>query len=102
MRTGAVFTSETPTVQSVEVTPNESTISSGLGLQLQANVKTIGFANKAVLWEVAKGEGVTVDNNGYVKIPKDFDNSGDAPQVEIKATSIYDNSVSGSATITVL
>lgn len=99
---GAVFTSETPTVQSVEVTPNESTISAGLGLQLQANVKTIGFANKAVLWEVAKGEGVTVDNNGYVKIPKDFDNSGDAPQVEIKATSIYDNSVSGSATITVL
>lgn len=99
---GAVFTSETPTVQSVEVTPNESTISAGLGLQLQANVKTIGFANKAVLWEVAKGEGVTVDNNGYVKIPKDFDNSGVAPQVEIKATSIYDNSVSGSATITVL
>lgn len=99
---GAVFTSETPTVQSVEVTPNESTISAGLGLQLQANVKTIGFANKAVLWEVAKGEGVTVDNNGYVKIPKDFDNSGDAPQVEIKATSIYDNNVSGSATITVL
>lgn len=99
---GAVFTSETPTVQSVEVTPNESTISAGLGLQLQANVKTIGFANKAVLWEVTKGEGVTVDNNGYVKIPKDFDNSGVAPQVEIKATSIYDNSVSGSATITVL
>lgn len=99
---GAVFTSETPTVQSVEVTPNESTISAGLGLQLQANVKTIGFANKAVLWEVAKGEGVTVDNNGYVKIPKDFNNSGVAPQVEIKATSIYDNSVSGSATITVL
>lgn len=99
---GAVFTSETPTVQSVEVTPNESTISKGLGLQLQANVKTIGFANKAVLWKVAKGEGVTVDNNGYVKIPKDFNNSGVAPQVEIKATSIYDNSVSGSATITVL
>ena len=99
---GAVFTSETSTVQSVEVTPNESTISAGLGLKLQANVKTIGFANKAVLWEVAKGEGVTVDNNGYVKIPKDFENSGAAPQVEIKATSIYDNNVSGSATITVL
>ena len=99
---GAVFTSETPTVQSVTVTPNESTISAGLGLQLQANVKTIGFANKAVLWKVAKGEGVTVDNNGYVKIPKDFNKSGVAPQVEIKATSIYDNNVSGSATITVL
>lgn len=101
-----VFTSETPTVNSVTVSPNQSSVSAGLSLQLQAVVDTDGFANKAVQWTVEKADGevtkVTVDANGLVMIPSDFVTSGVAPQVTIRATSIFNPSVYGEATITVL
>lgn len=101
-----VFTSETPTVNSVTVSPSQSSVSAGLSLQLQAVVDTDGFANKAVQWTVEKAEGevtkVTVDANGLVMIPSDFVTSGVAPQVTIRATSIFNPAVYGEATITVL
>ena len=101
-----VFTSETPTVNSVTVSPNQSSVSAGLSLQLQAVVDTDGFANKAVQWTVEKADGevtkVTVDANGLVMIPSDFVTSGQAPQVTIRATSIFNPAVYGEATITVL
>ena len=103
---GAVFTSETPNVNSVTVSPNESSVSAGLSIQLQAIVDTDGFANKAVQWSVEKADGevtkVTVDGNGLVNIPSDFVTTGEAPQITIRATSIFNPSVYGEATITVL
>lgn len=103
---GAVFTSETPTVNSVTVSPNESSVSAGLSIQLQAVVDTDGFANKAVQWSVEKADGevtkVSVDANGLVMIPSDFVTTGEAPQITIRATSIFNPEVYGEATITVL
>lgn len=103
---GAVFTSDTPTVNSVTVSPNESSVSAGLSIQLQAVVDTDGFANKAVQWSVEKADGevtkVTVDANGLVMIPSDFVTTGEAPQITIRATSIFNPEVYGEATITVL
>lgn len=103
---GAVFTSETPTVNSVTVSPSESSVSAGLSIQLQAVVDTNGFANKAVQWSVEKADGevtkVTVDANGLVMIPSDFETTQEAPQVTIRATSIFNPTVYGEATITVL
>lgn len=103
---GVVFTSETPTVNSVTVSPNESSVSAGLSIQLQAVVDTDGFANKAVQWSVEKADGevtkVSVDANGLVMIPSDFVKTGVAPQITIRATSIFKPEVYGEATITVL
>lgn len=103
---GAVFTSETPTVNSVTVSPSESSVSAGLSIQLQAVVDTDGFANKAVQWSVEKADGevtkVSVDANGLVMIPSDFVTTGEAPQITIRATSIFNPTVYGEATITVL
>lgn len=101
-KNAVVFTKQKPEVESVEVSPSESTISAGLSLQLTAVVSTVGFANKSVTWSVVKGDGVTVDLNGKVQIPKDFEISGDAPHVVIQATSVYDNEVFGTASITVV
>lgn len=103
---GVVFTSETPTVNSVTVSPSQSSVSAGLSIQLQAVVDTNGFANKAVQWSVEKADGevtkVTVDANGLVMIPSDFVTTQTAPQVTIRATSIFNPTVYGEATITVL
>lgn len=106
-KNAVVFTTDVPAVTSVTVAPQESSISAGQNLQLGAVVETTGFANKAVVWSVEQSTGdkttkVTVDMNGLVKIPKDYDISKDAPQIKIRATSVYDNTKYGEASITVL
>ena len=99
---GVVFTSEIPSVSSVEITPSESTVSAGLSVQLSVLVETEGFANKAVRWsvdETSVGKGVTINQSGLVKIPKDFTPAEGT--ITVTATSIYNSTVSGQATITV-
>lgn len=91
-----------PKVEEVVVTPQELTISAGIPVQLNATVKTVGFANKAVTWSVVKGAGVTVDLTGKVMIPADFVTTGEEPDVVIQATSVFDKDVFGTAEITVL
>lgn len=94
-----------PAVTSVTVAPNESSLSAGLSLQLSATVETTGFANKAVTWTITKGaqEGkATINENGLLKIASDYAVGEEVPQIEITATSVYDNSKTGTASVTVL
>lgn len=100
----ALFTSDTPSVTSVSVSPASASISAGQQIQLSATVTATGGANKAVVWTVTSAGGqsetnpVSVNASGLVTIPSDY--SG-APIV-ITATSVYDSSVSDTAEITVL
>lgn len=104
-----VFTTDTPAVTSVEVAPAELSITAGLPVKLTAVVKTSGFANKSVIWSVESAPGeketkVTVDNFGNVTIPKDYTPTDvDSPNpIKIKATSVFDNTKTAIASITVL
>ena len=99
-----LFTSDTPSVTSVSVSPATASVSAGQQIQLTATVAATGGANKAVVWTVTSAEGqsetnpVSVNANGLVTIPSDY--SGDP--IVITATSVYDSSVSDTAEITVL
>lgn len=100
MLTGCVFTTETPAVSSVTVSPSTATVSAGQGVKLSAAVATTGFANKAVHWAVdstSEAGGVTISDDGYLKIPTGYTQ---ASTVTVTATSIFDKTVSGTATIT--
>lgn len=106
-----VFTIDTPAVTEVTVNPSEVSASAGLDVQLQAVVKTTGFANKAVTWsitndpETEESKKATVDLNGKVHIPVGHIASTDNEEdtlIEVTATSVYDNNVKGTAVITVL
>ena len=100
-----VFTTSTPSVESVTLNPTEASITAGQSLQLKADVVSHGFANKAVFYKVTKGadKGVKVSNIGLVTIPKDFEvTPGQTKQVEITATSVFDNTKTSTASITVL
>lgn len=105
---GVVFTAGvTPTVTAVTVSPSKSSISAGLSLQLTATVTTTGFANKAVTWSITKGaeDGkAKINESGLLTISKDYPVSEDpsTQQIEVTATSIYNNTVTGKASITVL
>ena len=94
------FTPDAIGVTSVTVSPSTATVSAGQGLQLSATVVTTGFANKSVYWSVddtSEAAGVKISESGYLTIPTGYTA---ASTVTVTATSIYDKTVSGTATIT--
>lgn len=93
-----VFTPTQPAVTAVTVSPATATVYPGQTVQLSATVTTTGYANKAVTWTISDSVGATVDLNGLVTVPAD---AASGSTIVVTATSIYDTSVSGSATITV-
>lgn len=103
---GVVFTAGVAqAVTSVNVAPNEISLTAGLSAMFTAKVVTTGFANKAVTWSITKGDEdgkAVIDENGKLTVSKDYVTSGSAPQIEIKATSVFDTTVSGTASVTVL
>ena len=98
---GAVFTQDAISVTSVTVSPATATVTKGQDLKLSATVVTTGFANKAVTWSIASSvEGmdkVKITEEGVLKVPSDAPSG----ELTVTATSVYDNSVTGTATITV-
>lgn len=105
-----VFTIDTPAVTSVTVNPSTVSASAGLDVQLQAVVATTGFANKAVTWSITQdpetdpAKKATVDLTGKVHIPAGHVVGKDNEKILIKvtATSVYNNTKTESANITVL
>ena len=95
-----VFEQDTIAVSSVTVSPSTATVSQGQTLQMSATVATTGFANKAVYWSVdstSETDGVKIDQFGKLQVPSD----ASVETITVTATSIYNNSVTGTATITV-
>lgn len=96
-----VFTQDDIAVTSVAVSPATAKVSKGQELKLSAKVETTGFANKAVVWSISSiVDGmnvVTISADGTLKVPSTAP-SGD---LTVTAKSVYDNSVKGTATITV-
>ena len=94
-----VFTPDTPSVTSVTVTPSTATVEAGQKVQLSATVVATGFANKAVYWSIdstSETAGVTITQEGLVTIPS---NMAASSTITVTATSIYDNTVTGTATL---
>lgn len=101
-----VFTTDSIAVTSVTVSPATATVTAGQDLQMSAAVATTGFANKAVVWSVdsiSKGLGVSITQNGLLKVPATVESTiGSETEITVTATSVYDDDVYDSATITVL
>ena len=97
-KNGVVISQDQPAVTSVTVSPSSATLSQGSELQMSAVVTTTGFANKAVKWSVSTATGVSIDEKtGLLKATSDASTGN----VTVTATSIYDSTVTGTATITI-
>ena len=95
-----VFTSDTPGVTAIDVSPSTANINGGQSLQFSAEVTTTGFANKAVVWSVdstSSADGVTINQSGVLKVPADVS----VESITVTATSVYNSSVTDTATVTV-
>lgn len=91
----ALFIPGTPGVTSVTVTPSSSTVAAGQSVQLSANVVTTNFAPKSVTWSV-NSKYATVDNTGKVAV---LSTAPASTNITVTATSNYDTSKKGTATI---
>ena len=96
---GILFTTETPGITSVTVSPATATVAKGGSLQLSATVASTGFASKGVTWSVtgAADAGTTISPSGLLYVnPNET-----ATSITVTATSIYDSAKTGTSTITV-
>lgn len=93
----AIFIAGTPSVTSVTVSPHTANVSAGQKVQLSAVVDTTDFAPQSVVWTLTSGDNVTVTQSGLVIIGSDA-----TGEIVVTATSVYDNTKSDSATITVV
>ena len=87
------FVPTEPTVTSVTVSPSAATVDVGQSIGLTATVVTTGFASKAVNW-TSDNDDITVSPSGIVRVSPDA-----VEGATITATSVFDSSVSGTATI---
>ena len=109
-----VFTTDTPAVTSVSISPATATVSAGMDIKLSATVVTTGFANKGVQWQIVDADGeqtghpVVIDVDGTLHIPVDYVGSEVVSDetvyndIVVKAISVYNTSVYNTATIRVV
>ena len=99
-----VFTQTAQAISSVTVSPATATVDTSntpIDLQMTASVVTTGFANKAVVWSVdstSATAGVKISQLGKLHIPEDLDTT--LQTITVTATSVYDSTKTGTATIT--
>lgn len=95
----AVFVAGVPTVKNVTVTPSEATVSAGGQLQLNVTVSTDNYAPQSVIWSIAEtGDMASISSTGMLKV----NNNATAGSITVKATSTFDSTKFGEATITVV
>ena len=85
----------TPSVTSVTVSPATATVRPGQLVQFKADVVIQNMAPQAVNWST-NNPNIPIDNSGNLIIPDDARGT-----VTVTATSVYDPSVSGTATVTI-
>lgn len=95
-----VFVPGEQSVTSVTVSPATATVNAGNGVKFTANVETENFAPTSVIWSLRDApEGISIDGNGNFTVAPTI--TGDR-EVMVLATSTFDSSKYGTATVTVL
>lgn len=95
----SVFTIVQPSVTSITLSPSSATLPAGTEIKITSSVVTTGFANKAVTYSVGSSDPAKIDAlTGVLKINAD---ATDESTITVTATSVFNTSVTGTATITV-
>lgn len=91
-----LFLPEVTTIESVTVSPSVASVHRGQSIKLTANVVGSDFVDSRVLWTSSQDD-ISITQDGYVTVP----DGSTSTTVVITATSMYDSTVSGNATITI-
>lgn len=93
---GVVFVTGTPKVESILLAPTTITLGVGQSAYFSAVVDTENFAPKVVNWSINSDKS-TIDNSGKLTIGKDET----ATTITVTATSKFDDTIKGTATVTI-
>lgn len=93
-----LFIAGVPTVTSVKVTPTAVTMNPSQQLQFNATVATTNFASKAVIWSITGevSDSTIITPQGMIRIGSDETSKS----ITVTATSVFDNTKTGTATVT--
>lgn len=91
----SLFIPNVPSVTSIDVTPATATVAQGQQIALTATVVTANFAPQTVEWSIDNDK-CTISSSGVLRIGADATGS-----VTVTATSVFDNTKSDTATITI-
>lgn len=94
----AVFVAGKPAVKVVTVTPNTATVSAGGQIQLSVTVTTDNYAPHSVIWSIEESANASISSTGMLKVNSDAKKGN---TITVKATSTFDSTKFGEATITV-
>ena len=94
----AVFVPGTPSVTSITLSPATATVSAGQSLTFTATVVTANFAPQTVTWSLSADAPAVIDNFGGVTVNED---AVAETTFTVTATSTFDNTITGTATVTV-
>lgn len=86
----------TASVTSITVSPSTATVAKGKTLDLDVTVVTSNFASKKVTWSINSTKS-SIDERGVLTVASDET----AETITVTATSVFNSSVTGTATITV-
>lgn len=94
-----LFTTSTPAVTSVSISPKTATVGYGSTAQFTASVVSTGFASKDVVWTVTGTSTVTsaISDTGLLTVGESEANN----TLTVTATSVYDSTKKDTATVTV-
>lgn len=94
-----LFTTDTPAITSVTVSPATATVNKGATAQFTATVVSTGLAPKEVVWTVSGNNdaGTVIDQNGLLTV----NTNETATTLNVVATSTYDSTKTGKAVVTV-
>nr|DAL87769.1 MAG TPA: Head protein [Caudoviricetes sp.] len=93
-----LFTTETPAITSIAISPNTATVVKGNSIKFTAVIQSTGFADSSVKWEVS-GDGVNavISADGTLTVST----AETATELTVTATSIFDPTKSATAAVTV-
>lgn len=94
------FTTLTPAVTSVAISPATATASPGDSIAFQATVTTTGFGSSDVVWEISTSgiaDGTNITPDGVLRIASDET----VKSISVVVTSVADDTKTATATVTV-
>ena len=100
----AIFVPGAPSITSVTLSPEEAVVMPGQSVLLSATVVTANFATKAVKFsltisgEAADPDVATISPLGVLTVAPDID---EGTEITVTATSVFDNTKTDTATVTV-
>lgn len=93
-----LFTTETPAITSIAISPNTATVVKGNSVKFTAVIQSTGFADSSVKWEVS-GDGINsvISADGTLTVST----AETATELTVTATSIFDPTKSATTVVTV-